>query len=566
MSFAGNGHDHECSNDLAGSSDVDPVRGGLCRVFVSYSHVDEAERVRLDVHLAPLAREGLIDLWCNRVIAPASDWKRDIESVLVNADIVILLVTADFVASVYCFETELAEALRRHHEEGVRILPVLVKPVDFAHMPFGRFQALPRDLRPISTWDNSDAAWLEVALGVRELVEDVYRSRTEVPAQRNGSDLESDKTLLGRQLNDYYGVSSCVVDGPVADDQAVEWIPLDEDSSAMRFDNLVPISTRHRDRTLRYATGTLKNVTFRFGIDLIAENVFHSARRHFHAGAPALAFGCSRLGDALAVHYPYFFETHEGDDWAFLAQSLFYLPYRMHPVLLEATLRRVRFRLETADCPHGACAALLVAIANLYQDCGEWAKADELYDAVLAAAPSPALRAVAIRRRAVGGLFGRETHETMDRMFRSIVGYTTNADLAVALAIARGWWHLSRGRPEQCLQVVAPFDFDEQAPIPAPMYSPHHVIEFKLTQAAALDALGLSCGSQLRFVRQYGQARLRPVFTDFVAPRVFGPAFGSVVQQFRGEVSFAPAVLDSTAAALLRTKGTAVPGRPIWVD
>ncbi len=136
-------------------------------MFVSYSHVDEGERVRLDVHLAPLAREQLIDLWCNRVIAPGSDWERDIEDELASADIVILLVTPDFVASAFCFEKEFATALRRHDEEGVPILPVLVKPVDYAHMPFGQFQALPRDLRPISTWANPDAGWLEVALGVR---------------------------------------------------------------------------------------------------------------------------------------------------------------------------------------------------------------------------------------------------------------------------------------------------------------------------------------------------------------------------------------------------------------
>jgi hypothetical protein len=542
------------------------MQEGLCRVFVSYSHVDEAERVRLDVHLAPLAREGLIDLWCNRVITPSSDWQRDIEGGLANADIVILLVTADFVASIFCFEKELAEALRRHDEDGVHILPVLVKPVDFAHMPFGRFQALPRDLRPISTWDNADAAWLEVALGVRELVEDIYRARSVIPVPRAGAEREPDKTLLGRQLNEYYGANSCVVDGPVAGGQVVEWIPLDEDASAMRFDNLVPISTRHRDRTLRYTGGALTKVTFRFGIDLIAENVFHSARRHFHAGAPGLAFGCSRLGDALAVHYPYLFEAHEGDDWAFLAQSLFYLPYRMNSVLLEATLRRVRFRLETAECPNGARAGLLLAIANLYQDCGCWAEAEELYDAVLTLVPALALRAAAVRRRAVGWLFERHEHEAVDRMFRSTVAFKTNADLSVALAIAQGWSHLTSGRPEQCLQVLEPLDFDEQAPVPAPMYSPHRVIEFKLTQAAALDALGLSCGSQLRFVRQHGQARLRPVFTEFVAPRVLGPRFSSVVHQFRGDTSIVPAMLDSTAAALLGTEGIAVSGRPIWVD
>lgn len=543
------------------------ARNSSCRVFVSYSHADEVERVRLDVHLAPLVREGLIDLWCNRVIAPGSDWQRDIGEELENADIIILLVTADFVASAYCFETELAAALRRQLQDGVHIVPVLVKPVDAAHMPFGRFQTLPRGQRPISTWDNADAAWLEVAHGVRELAEDVHRSRMVLPVQRTVSAHEPDKTILGRQLNEYYGASSCVIDGPVVDGRGIEWIPLDEDFSRMKFDNLVPISTRHRDRSIRFGGGKLQRATFRFGIDLIAENVFHSARRHFHADVPGLAFGCTRLGDALAVHYPYLFEAHDGDDWTFLAQSLFYLPYRMNSALLVAALERVLRRLAVTErCPNGARAGLLLAFANLHQDVGNWEKAEQLYDGVLDMRPASALQADALRRRALGRLLSGRNIESMDREFRSIVGYKTNADLSVSLAIAQGWWHLMEGRPERCLRELEPFDFEEEAPIPAPMYSPHNTIEFKLTQAAALAALGLSCGPHLRFVRQHEQARLRPVFTEFVAPRVLPREFDEVVEPLRDRQVIAVDLLDEAAAAVLAVRGANVSGRPIWVD
>jgi hypothetical protein len=542
-------------------------RDDLCQVFVSYSHVDEAERVRLDMHLAPLVREGLIRLWSSRSIAPGSDWQRDIVKELENADIVILLVTADFVASVFCFEKELAAALRRQQRGGVRIVPVLVKPVDFAHLSFGRFQALPRDLRPISSWDDPDAGWLEVALGVRELAEEICRSRAVVPAQRSGSEYESDKTHLGRQLNSYYGASNCVIDGPVAEDRNIEWIPLDDDFSNMRFDNLVPISTRYRDRTSRFGGEALRMTAFRFGIDLIAGNVFHSARRHFHADVPSLAFGCVRLGDALAVNYPNYFEAHDGDDWTFLAQSLFYLPYRMHPALLTATLCRVRHRLAATDrCPNGALAALLLAIANLYQDGGNWDKAEQLYERVLALRTADAIRADVLRRRATGWLLGGTNIVSMDREFRSIVGYRTNADLSVSLAITQGWWHLLEARPERCLRELVPFDFEEEAPIPAPMYSPHTLVEFKLVQAAALAALGLSCTPQVRFVRQHARSRLRPVFTEFIAPRVLPRQFDEVVEPLRDRHALSTGLLDETAAAVLAARAVNVSGRPIWVD
>src|SRR5262245_46598699 len=74
-----------------------------CRVFVSYAREDESYRRRLDVHLTPLVRDGLIEVWSDHAVAVGSDWERDILHELAAADIVILLVTPDFVASAYCF-------------------------------------------------------------------------------------------------------------------------------------------------------------------------------------------------------------------------------------------------------------------------------------------------------------------------------------------------------------------------------------------------------------------------------------------------------------------------------
>ncbi len=543
-------HERGRSIQFRSTDDAPPVRNGLCKVFVSYARIDEACRVRLSVHLAPLVREGLIDLWSDRAITAGSNWERDIERELAAADIVLLLVTPDFVASVYCFEKEVTEALRRHERNEVRILPVLVKHVDLVNLPFGRFQGLPLNRRPISAWEDPDEAWLEVAQGVQGAAEDIYRARTTFPTQRT----DEPRTTVGGELQDYYGTDTCVVDGPVTD---IEWIPLNEDVDDMRFDNLVPLSRRHRTRS----TG-LRRATFRFGIDLIAENLFHSARKHFHAGFPALACGCARLGDVLAAHYPYAFEAHEGDEWAFLAQSLFYLPYRQNQALLEATLQRIRKRLAiNSNCPNAGRAALLLAVANLYQDLGKWGAAEDLYDQVLAHKPAPFIQVAAIRRRAVGRIFRGATYQVMERDFRRVGDYETNADLAVSLALSQGWWHLAHGRPEQALRLLEPFDDDEA------VHSPHNTIELKLTQASALLALGLGGGAQLRSVaeRARGTAHLRPVFTEYVAPLILSRQLADVVESLSGPV-VTPAGLDAAADALLAARGTTVASRPIWVD
>ena len=84
--------------------------------------------------------------------------------------------TPDFVASGYCFDRELPEVLRRNEEDGLRVLPVLVKSVDLANLPIGRFQGLPTDRRPISAWRDPDEAWLQVARGVRRAAEEICRT------------------------------------------------------------------------------------------------------------------------------------------------------------------------------------------------------------------------------------------------------------------------------------------------------------------------------------------------------------------------------------------------------
>jgi hypothetical protein len=144
---------------------------GPARIFISYAHADEGHRKRLDVHLAPLKREGLILPWHDRMIEPGSDWAGEIDRNLAEADIVLLLVSADFVASDYCYEKELQTALERHGRGEARVIPIVVSPVDFGKTPFARLQALPRDAKPISTFSQVDDAWLDVAKGIRRVVE-----------------------------------------------------------------------------------------------------------------------------------------------------------------------------------------------------------------------------------------------------------------------------------------------------------------------------------------------------------------------------------------------------------
>jgi hypothetical protein len=142
-------------------------------LFYSYSHRDERYRQRLEKHLAPLKREGVVADWRDREITAGTDWAKEISKHLEAADIILLLISADFIASDFCWSKEMSRALDRHALGGARVIPVIVQPVDWSGAPFGKLQALPKDGKPVTLWSNKEAAWVDVARGIRKAAGEV---------------------------------------------------------------------------------------------------------------------------------------------------------------------------------------------------------------------------------------------------------------------------------------------------------------------------------------------------------------------------------------------------------
>jgi internalin A len=141
------------------------------RVFISYSHRDETLRARLETHLKLLKRQALISFWSDRRIAPGEEWKGEIDNQLESANIILLLVSADFLASDYCYDIEMKRALELHEKKTAIVIPIILRDVDWHSSPFGKLQSLPRDGSPIARWRDRDSAWKDVASGIRELAE-----------------------------------------------------------------------------------------------------------------------------------------------------------------------------------------------------------------------------------------------------------------------------------------------------------------------------------------------------------------------------------------------------------
>ena len=83
---------------------------------------------------------------------------------------ILLLISPDFLASDYCYEREAAQAIARNNSGDARVIPVIVRPVDWMTSPFGKLKALPRDAKAITLWKNRDEALKDVAVGIRLIV------------------------------------------------------------------------------------------------------------------------------------------------------------------------------------------------------------------------------------------------------------------------------------------------------------------------------------------------------------------------------------------------------------
>src|SRR2546421_6694101 len=127
-------------------------------IFCSYAHEDEVWLRRLEKHLILLKRQGLISLWHDRLISPGTDWTQAIDTQLETASIILLLVSADFIASDYCYGTEMKRALERQEAGEAQVIPILVRPGEWKDAPFARLQALPTGAIPIASWSDSDSA------------------------------------------------------------------------------------------------------------------------------------------------------------------------------------------------------------------------------------------------------------------------------------------------------------------------------------------------------------------------------------------------------------------------
>jgi len=130
---------------------------------------------QLEHHLSVLRHEKLITTWHKRQIAAGDNWQRELDHRLRTASLILLLISPDFLASDYLYGVELQQAMQRHEMNEACVIPILLRPCDWAGTPFEDLQIIPRSHQALTQWDNLDAGFAEIAKDIRTTLKTMHQ-------------------------------------------------------------------------------------------------------------------------------------------------------------------------------------------------------------------------------------------------------------------------------------------------------------------------------------------------------------------------------------------------------
>jgi len=139
------------------------------RIFISYSHKDKQYLDQLIRHLAVMIDDRLIKVWCDKDIQPGHRIDAEIKKQIRTCDIILLLVSPDYLASKNCI-AEMSIAINRRHSSKVdNVIPIILRSCDWKNSPLIELKALPEDGVPISTSKNEDEEYVNIVSELRQL-------------------------------------------------------------------------------------------------------------------------------------------------------------------------------------------------------------------------------------------------------------------------------------------------------------------------------------------------------------------------------------------------------------
>ncbi|MEM9918654.1 MAG: toll/interleukin-1 receptor domain-containing protein [Bacteroidota bacterium] len=149
----------------------------ISQLFVSYTREDADYCLAFYKHCSVLSEANLVEVWYDDLLEPGADWEQEINQQLVDADIIVLLISSDYVSSNFIRTVEMPIALQRHEDplDDVAVVPVLIRNFLYEIHALGKLNILPKDeqqrLRPVNRWgDYQDEAWKQIVEAIYKLI------------------------------------------------------------------------------------------------------------------------------------------------------------------------------------------------------------------------------------------------------------------------------------------------------------------------------------------------------------------------------------------------------------
>lgn len=153
-------------------------------VFISYAHSDRKLCQQLEKHLSNLKQQNVITSWYDGDISPGTEWKSQILDHLNRAQIILLLISVDFMASDFCYSIEMKQALARHDANQARVIPIILRPTDWQDAPFAKLKVLPTGGKAVTRWPTLDDAFEDTVQGIRRAITDLEDKQPSVSSER----------------------------------------------------------------------------------------------------------------------------------------------------------------------------------------------------------------------------------------------------------------------------------------------------------------------------------------------------------------------------------------------
>ena len=149
----------------------------LPQLFISYSHKDEEYLDEFVGHLSPLERNGKINIWYDKKLIAGENLDEVLATKLQSADLVVFLVSANFIQSVSCYEKELVKTIDRGRRERVEVIPVILKECLWKNTVIGKFVASTKNGKSVMSYSRRDEAWVEIVQQIEKKATEFLNSK-----------------------------------------------------------------------------------------------------------------------------------------------------------------------------------------------------------------------------------------------------------------------------------------------------------------------------------------------------------------------------------------------------